>query len=63
MALTQADLDRLDQMIASGVTSMTFQDQTITFPSFEDLIARRWFVLRILTGGGASRLAATSKGV
>ena len=40
MAYTQADLDTLKQMLASGVLSARHGDKTIQFATVEDLVRR-----------------------
>jgi len=51
MALTQADLDHLDEMIAGGILeSETADGKRVKFASFSDLLRRRGFVARVLRG-------------
>lgn len=67
MALfTQADLDALKAAIAGGsvLQSMTFGDQSFTFRTMADMLLLLAYMQRDVNGGsGASRLAATRKGV
>jgi len=69
MTWTQEDLDRLDTAIAagSGVQTMTFKDQSITFTSLEEKLKLRSVMVQELAAASGSpkgyRLAATSKGV
>jgi len=46
---TSADLARLDKAIAQGVMEVTFSDgRSVTFSTFQELVARRNFVARQL---------------
>jgi hypothetical protein len=68
MAWTQADLDQLDAAIAKGgaIQRMKFADQEWEFRSADDMLKLRSVIAQAVaaaTGTGATRLAATSKGV
>lgn len=41
MAFTQADLDAIDQAIASGVLRVQFADRSVTYQSIADLLQAR----------------------
>lgn len=61
MALTTADLDHLDEMIAGGILeSETADGKRVKFASFADLLKRRSFVARILRGRRAPRVGYVS---
>lgn len=64
MAITQADIDKLDAAIlgAGPVESMEVAGQSYTFRSVDDMLKLR-AVLLLRLAGGPHRLAATSKGV
>ncbi|MGD2215137.1 MAG: hypothetical protein PVJ64_00220 [Gemmatimonadales bacterium] len=56
MALTQAHLDKLDEMIASGILeSRTADGKRVQFESFDELRARRDWVARALAGSCSTR--------
>lgn len=66
MAWTQADLDKLDAAMASGavIQRMRFADQEWEFRSADDMLKLRAVIAQaVAAGAGATRLAATSKGV
>ena len=68
MAWTQADVEALEQSIASGLGAgqMTFSDQSVTFGSIADRLALLSTMRRAVmaaAGTSSTRYAATSKGV
>lgn len=44
MSATQADLDNLDRMIASGVLSTTYDGKRIEYRSMADMLSARSFL-------------------
>lgn len=46
MAYTQADLDRLDGMIASGTLEMTYDGKRVVYRSMEELMQARSHIAR-----------------
>lgn len=63
MAFTQADLDALDEMIASGLLeSETADGKRVKFATFTDLKQRRAFVARALRGRRKTSVGLYSPG-
>ncbi len=56
MAYTQADLDRLDQAIASGTLTLKLNGKEITYRSMSELMQARAFVASEIrnSSGGAT---------
>ncbi|SDV47923.1 phage head-tail joining protein, partial [Chitinasiproducens palmae] len=50
MALTQTDLDALDQAIASGVLTCELDGQRVTYQSTDQLMRARAFVEKRVLG-------------
>jgi len=66
MAVTQADIDKLDAAIlgSGAVQSMEVAGQSYTFRSIDEMMKLRAILAQQLGAGATSyRLAATSKGV
>lgn len=69
MAWTQADLDKIDAAISGGsaIQSMTFDGQTYSFRSADDMLKLRATIARALSAASSTpsnyRLATTKKGV
>jgi hypothetical protein len=66
MAITQADIDKLDAAIAGtgAVEEMEVAGQRYRFRSIDDMLKLRAVLQQQLNAGsGTYRLAATSKGV
>lgn len=66
MAITQDDLDRLEQAMVQGVLTVTFSDgRSVTFSTFEELNARWQFVAKRLgyDAGRRRMLSEFKKGV
>jgi hypothetical protein len=66
MAVTQADIDKLDAAIAGtgAVEELEVAGQRYRFRSIDDMLKLRAVLSQQLNAGaGAYRLAATSKGV
>lgn len=55
MAISQSDLDALDQAIASGVTSVTFDGRTVNYQSTAALMEARQHTLQVLNGSLQNR--------
>ena len=55
MAFTQADLDRLREMLASGILESGHGSERIKFASFEDLRQRIAMITRELETTGSRR--------
>ena len=53
MAYTQAQLDALDQAIASGTTVVSYDGKRIEYASLDDLLRARRIVARGLDGSAA----------
>lgn len=53
MALTQADLDRLDTAIASNTLSVQFGERRVQYRSMEELMAARQHVAQQLAAAAA----------
>jgi hypothetical protein len=54
MALTQADLDRIDTALASGELEIEQDGKRVRYASASDLLSRRAFVASAIAGGTAS---------
>ena len=54
MALTSADLDALDQAIASSELEVEQDGKRVRFASFDDLKKRRDFVAGVIAQGASS---------
>lgn len=52
-ALTQADLDKLDRAIASGVRRVTYSTGTVEYQSIDDMMKARAFISGELSAGSA----------
>ena len=69
MPFTQVDLDNLDRAIADGrgARSMTFDNQSVTFNSIDDMLKLRGRMQAEITGVAGTRVgyrvATTTKGV
>jgi hypothetical protein len=72
MAFTAEDVEALERAIADGrgAKTITFENQSVTFHSIEEMLALRDKMLGIVaeeqaaaTGSSRTRFAATSKGV
>lgn len=66
MTFTQADLDAIDRAIVEhgDVLEVQFADRLVRFKSFDDMLARRAFIARQLSGGGSgTRVASVTKGI
>lgn len=57
MAFTQADLDRLDGMIASGTLEMTYDGKRVVYRSMEELMHARSHVARQLAAASPALAA------
>jgi roadblock/LC7 domain-containing protein len=56
--ITQADLDALDRMIASGVTSMSYDGKRLEYRSLSELRqARATLATQLAAASGAERTA------
>lgn len=55
MAISQSDLDALDQAIASGVTSVTFDGRTVNYQNTAALLDARQHVVQVLNGSLQNR--------
>ena len=55
MAISQSDLDALDQAIASGVTSVTVDGRTVNYQSTAALLEARKHVVQVLNGSLQNR--------
>jgi len=55
MAISQSDLDALDQAIASGVTSVTFDGRTVNYQNTAALRDARQHVVQVLNGSLQNR--------
>jgi len=63
MAITQDDLDRLDQAIARGVRKVTVDGQTTEYASTAELIqARETIARRLGQGAPQTRLTYVDRG-
>ena len=62
---TQADLDRINKLIAkgAGVASVVFEDQQLTLAPVADQQRARAMIKREVESARTNRLAVTSKGV
>lgn len=69
MAFTQADLDVLDAAILQGgmVRTLSFQDQSVSFSSLDDMFRLRAIIVDSLAPAGTApsnyRYVVTDKGV
>jgi arginase family enzyme len=62
MALTQADLDRLDRAIASGTLTVEVAGRRITYQSVDALLTARSHVAKQVAGvGPQGRTGATKR--
>lgn len=61
MALTQADLDRIDAAIARGVLEVEVDGERIRFPSIEDLKTRRALVESLISSQAAAASGAAPR--
>ena len=61
---TQADLDRINNLIAkgAGVTAITMEDQTLTLASADDIQKLRSMIKREVEPPVTFRFAVTDKG-
>lgn len=55
MAYTQADLDELDEAIASGELSVTVEGRAITYRSIDALLLARRHVAKVLRSQSSTR--------
>lgn len=55
MALSQTDLDALDQAIASGTLSVEFNGRKVVYQTTSQLIEARDHVARVVNSGTQSR--------
>lgn len=55
MAISQSDLDALDQAIASGVTSVTFDGRTVNYQNTAQLLDARKHIVQVLNGSLQNR--------
>jgi hypothetical protein len=65
MAFSQADLDKLDQALADGrgARQITFEDQSITFHSIDEMLKLRAVMVREVSSTVKNhRLAVVKKG-
>ncbi len=44
MGFTTDDLERIERAIAQGALSVRYEDRTVTYDSFRELVARRDFI-------------------
>jgi hypothetical protein len=58
MALTQADLDRLDTNIARGVLEVEVDGERVRFPSIQDMKERRSLVDSLIKAQAAAASGA-----
>ncbi len=65
MAFTQAQLDALDDAIATGAKEVRFQDRTVVYNSTDELIKARNLVSTILNSDSMVRQTRvyTTKGI
>lgn len=66
MAWTQADLDAIDEVIASGELTVKYRDREVTYRSMDDLLRARKLILSDLglssSFDNRRRLTKTTKG-
>lgn len=67
MAVTQADIDALEKVLASGVLTVRYQDRTVTYQTTESMqreLGRMKRELAAVSGSAVTcHLIASSKGV
>ena len=65
MAFTQAQIDQFEQTLVDrrGVVSATFDDQQLTFTSYDDALQFLAQMKRDVAGGSITRYVATNKDV
>lgn len=57
-ALTQADLDKLDKAIVSGVRRVTYSSGTVEYQSIDDMMKARAFAASQLGQGSAGGMTS-----
>lgn len=57
-ALTQADLDKLDKAIVSGVRRVTYSSGTVEYQSIDDMMKARAFAAAQLGQGAATGMTS-----
>lgn len=60
--VTQADLDKLDKAIASGVRRVTYTSGTVEYQSLDDMMKARAHIAALL-GAGSARQGMSSLAV
>lgn len=65
MAFTQSQIDEFEQTLVDrgGVVQATFDDQSMTFASYEDALKFLASMKRQVAGGSFTRYVATDKDV
>lgn len=61
MATTQADLDALDEAIASGTLQVRFADRQVTYRSLDEMLRIRARMDRALNGAGTRRVKIAAR--